>query len=407
MASALDERPSYLVLLTPAPSPATFDSLRAAYEAPLSAILIQLAEERRRAPVGSCVDVAVPIPLLASHGHLARSQLYEPIQAIVSAVYKLVCVIAAKHRINVEDAAGFDVRLVLLAGPEPAQDPSCCSSPFGSILTLQNLARSGRPWVCVFSVEGPVGEKLLHDYLRSQDGRVKIRRVRGQQTEPPNALDLPDSADQSIRHSSVIIGGTFDHIHVGHKLLLTMFAFLAEPASRGHYDITVGTTGDELLKNKKHAELLESWHDRQESVVRYLKATMDFRPANVAVIDSREFTDEGPNGHAIHYQFGSTFVLKMVEIWDPFGPTITVETLTAIVVSAETRAGGKAVNDRRREQGWAELSVFEVDVLDPTETAVSSDEAAQSSFASKLSSTAIRKKLSDQAARSGGGQRKL
>src|SRR5271155_5418504 len=48
---------------------------------------------------------------------------------------------------------------------------------------------------------------------------------------------------------------------------------------------------------------------------------------------------------------------------NPFGPTVTDAAITALVISAETRAGGTAVNDRRRAQGWAPLDIFEVDVL--------------------------------------------
>src|SRR5271155_4462149 len=48
---------------------------------------------------------------------------------------------------------------------------------------------------------------------------------------------------------------------------------------------------------------------------------------------------------------------------NPFGPTVTDAAITALVTSAETRAGGAAVNDRRRAQGWAPLDIFEVDVL--------------------------------------------
>jgi len=82
----------------------------------------------------------------------------------------------------------------------------------------------------------------------------------------------------------------------------------------------------------------------------------------------------------------------MSRSWDPFGPTITDETITALVISAETRSGGKAVNAKRAEKEWAPLDIFEVDVLgaeeeDGTVTQGKVDET----FQGKLSSTEIRR----------------
>lgn len=58
----------------------------------------------------------------------------------------------------------------------------------------------------------------------------------------------------------VVLGGTFDHLHAGHKILLTISGWLA---SR---QVTVGVSTDDLLKNKKYANMLESLDCRQGSV---------------------------------------------------------------------------------------------------------------------------------------------
>ena len=44
----------------------------------------------------------------------------------------------------------------------------------------------------------------------------------------------------------------------------------------------------------------------------------------------------------------------IVTISDPFGPTITDESLQCIVLSEETRKGGEAINVKRKEKvcGW-------------------------------------------------------
>ena len=47
-----------------------------------------------------------------------------------------------------------------------------------------------------------------------------------------------------------MLGGTFDHMHSGHRLLLTQAAMFTK--SR----MVIGVTADELLKKKKYAEVI-------------------------------------------------------------------------------------------------------------------------------------------------------
>lgn len=63
-------------------------------------------------------------------------------------------------------------------------------------------------------------------------------------------VTLPGDTDQSIQQSTqdvtekldafdrVAVGGTFDHLHAGHKILLTMTALLANKS------VVVGVTGE-------------------------------------------------------------------------------------------------------------------------------------------------------------------
>ena len=93
-------------------------------------------------------------------------------------------------------------------------------------------------------------------------------------------------------------------------------------------------------------------------------------------------------------QLESSVVINYTLITDPFGPTITDPDISAIVVSAETRGGGKAVNDKRKEKGWKELEVFEVGVLDATPSQdEEADEKVKDGFADKISSTEIRRRI--------------
>lgn len=84
---------------------------------------------------------------------------------------------------------------------------------------------------------------------------------------------------------------------------------------------------------------------------------------------------------ALTTTFQSGLVVEAVEINDPFGPTITRETISALVVSAESAKGGEAVNVKRAEMGWRELKVFMVDVVEEN--------------GGRISSTAIRRRLEE------------
>ncbi|KAB8337068.1 hypothetical protein FH972_021372 [Carpinus fangiana] len=394
--------PQHLLLLPPPPWPATAETVQAAYKDALTAVLKQLTFDTRSSTPGATLDIALPFPYAFEHLSLPRVSVYEPTQALVANVYKLICLIAAREKINVEDAEGIDVRIFIVArprhddAPEGASLPSGRGSLFGPVIDMPTLARCGRPWQKVFAVQSEHGEKVLNQFLRHQDGRVKTQSVAGgivQVNSSEAGGDL--TADEAAHHTSIAVGGTWDHIHIGHKLLLTMFAFLLKPDNGGEEprSLTVGITGDELLVNKKFAECLESWDERKNSALSFLRAIMDFRPD--AEVKTTELNEPGPNGHAVHAVLGSNLTFKLVEIGDPFGPTITDESISALVLSAETRAGGKAVNDKREEKGWPALQVLEVDVLDAGEAQQGGNNS--DSFESKLSSTDIREAISKRA----------
>ncbi|KAI9843955.1 MAG: hypothetical protein M1837_005996 [Sclerophora amabilis] len=212
----------------------------------------------------------------------------------------------------------------------------------------------------------------------------------GQDTE------LHGTLETGSRHFNVAVGGTFDHLHVGHKLLLTMTAFLLEPshASNSHQRrLIVGITGDELLKNKKYIEYLGSWNDRQEAAADFISTITDFRYSSQTkpTTESRS-VELLPGQRAIQTQVFADLRVEYVELTDPFGPTVTDESISALIISAETRSGGEAVNTKRQEAGWKALEVFEVDVLD-----AGGASAKDECFQDKISSTEIRRLKAEKA----------
>lgn len=356
--------------------------------------------------------VALPCPSL--HGRLQgpRSHVYDEVQKLLGGLYSLICVVCAKLGVDVEsDLPGsIDARVLLLdyASYETvarSHEPKLPSFISGPIIDLPTLALTRRRWNTIFSVDGEDGQKLLSSFLDlanriSPPLEVQLKSVGGGVSMIQKEGISHSPASQAKLHHVVAVGGTFDNIHAGHKLLLTATALLLQPvtnASSPPRRLIVGITGDELLKNKKYAEFLKSWKQRQDDVVEFLLSILSFtRSRPEEEIRTLSFDEPIVNGKAIHTQVKSCMVtIECVEIQDPFGPTITDEDITALVVSGETRSGGKAVNDKRVEKGWNSLEVFEIDVLEAGEA----DEGTTKTdaFASKISSTAIRKRKAENA----------
>ncbi|KAI9660377.1 MAG: hypothetical protein M1821_009727 [Bathelium mastoideum] len=302
------------------------------------------------------------------------------------------------------DTNGVDVRVIPIDYPtrSSATGLEAKTEDFeGPLVSIQRLALSGRPWEKLFAVESEQGLRVCKDFLGVEDSSIQVKHVQGgivQHTSHDS--NGGQSITDAKAHYSVAVGGTFDHLHIGHKLLLTMTALAIEAADaspRGQdRTLTVGITGDELLKNKQHAEQLEPWTMRQRRVIDFLLAILDFCPKRHSFHDNFITTTyksvPGPNGHVVSTRLASGITINCVHIQDPFGPTITDPNISALIVTAETRSGGQAVNSKRAEKDWPALQVFEVDVLDTEQDegrGLLNKEADD--FRTKISSTEIRR----------------
>lgn len=138
----------------------------------------------------------------------------------------------------------------------------------------------------------------------------------------------PSDPDQQL-FDHVAVGGTFDRLHAGHRLLL---AATALAASRRVY---VGITADELLSKKAHREWLQPYEARRDAALEFMRAV---RPG-------------------VEAQAGA--------LSDPSAPTQAEldEGMQALVVSRETLAGGEAINRGRVGRGFAPLRLLVVGVV--------------------------------------------
>lgn len=136
----------------------------------------------------------------------------------------------------------------------------------------------------------------------------------------------------------VAVGGTFDHMHIGHKLLLSMATYASS------MKVIVGITVEELLANKKYCEYLETFEQRESTVKKFIRTLK-------------------PN-----------MLVETYPLDNMFGPTTAIRKIDALVVSKETREGADKVNESRKKLKWEPLDIIEVGLIQSKHGKLSSTE---------------------------------
>ncbi|KAL6196084.1 hypothetical protein ACLB2K_031699 [Fragaria x ananassa] len=134
-------------------------------------------------------------------------------------------------------------------------------------------------------------------------------------------LSLPDT------YESVVLGGTFDQLHKGHRLFLKVAADLMR------HRIVIGICDGPMLTTKQFAELIQPIEDRKHNVENYIRSIKQ------------------------------GLLVQVEPIVDPYGPSTIDETLAAVVVSKETLRGGLSVNKKRGDRGFSQLNIEVVDLV--------------------------------------------
>lgn len=397
--------PSALLLLPTTAEGASFEQLQQAYRPALDAACVKVAQRLGGGSQIAVLDVALCVPGVGSlAASVPRARVFAGLQRLLADMYTLIGLVGTEKGIELDVPGGIDARVVFLDfDPVLGVLERPRNARHGPIVDLETLAGSGRPWDWVFYPETASGQTLATAFRAGcsrsqQSGADRLQAVPGgvERSSPGGPFGPADEQASATAHYSVAVGGTFDHVHLGHKLLLTATVLAVEPVQEANSRprlITIGVTGDALLVNKKYAEFLESWDERCQSAASFLSAIIDFRPPDKSAPSIQGVSQPGPNGKYALNTVWPGLVLKLVEISDPYGPTVTEEDITALVVSKETRSGGAMINNERAKKGWQGLEVFEVDVLQL------GDAPEAENFASKISSTDIRRRRMDLAKR--------
>ncbi|KAI1420091.1 cytidylyltransferase [Xylaria sp. FL1777] len=395
-----------LLLLPPSPHPADHAAVAAAYEPPIKAAITKLRNEEHQSDRGLVLFVGVASPVLAPTLALTnpsphqKSLSWPVAQSVLARVYSIVAVICARLSVPTEMHAGpdsVDVRVVFIhyePSKSLAQDYRPAIDVNSTIIVdLPTFASTYHPWKQIFHVNSEPGNRLFISYMKIYERIQTLRQ--DQLIVVESGLSLTEKSlppTQTKLYSVVCLGGTFDHLHAGHKLLLTAAAILLKvPVNRAAVParFIIGITGDELLKRKKYAEFVQSWDLRVTNVIEFLTTLLQLSKSGWTDPDVTK-TDE----KVIARFRDGAIEIHCVMLRDAFGPTTTEEEMDVLVVSGETRSGGDAVNSRRRELGWHELEIFEVDVLDANDS-INGPTQTKKDFATKISSTAIRERKAE------------
>jgi cytidyltransferase-like protein len=121
-------------------------------------------------------------------------------------------------------------------------------------------------------------------------------------------------------YKHVTLGGTFDHLHAGHKQILD-FAFSISDF------VSIGLTSDKFIRNKYINTALLPYVTRQQELLTYLKG----------------------KGYSNRF--------KIIELDDIYGTTLTDSTLQAMIVTRETYANAVKINEVRISKQQEPLAI--------------------------------------------------
>ena len=138
-------------------------------------------------------------------------------------------------------------------------------------------------------------------------------------------------------------GGTFDHLHDGHRLLI-------ETALKVSNKVVIGLTSQKMLKRKKFADLIEDYDTRKKNLENFISS------------------------------IGGSDRCEIIELTNPYGPPIKEAEFEGLVASQETFLNSCRLNELRVANGFNPLVIILIPMV-----MGKSDQ--------RLSSTAIRAKL--------------
>jgi len=137
------------------------------------------------------------------------------------------------------------------------------------------------------------------------------------------------------------LGGTFDHLHIGHM------SFIDKAFSESE-KVTIGLSTETLTKYKLLSQTIESYRIRENNLIIYLK--------------KKDY-------------YSRTHIIPLLDF---YGTTLKDETIEAVYVTEQTYSNAKLINQERKKNGLRELDIIKIPyVLSTDNKPVSSERIRQ------------------------------
>jgi pantetheine-phosphate adenylyltransferase len=124
-------------------------------------------------------------------------------------------------------------------------------------------------------------------------------------------------------YSNVVLAGTFDILHIGHKKLINHALKISKK-------LYLGVTSDEFVKKNKSYKCA-SFEERKNNIIKFLGKRIS--------------------------------KVEIVELNDEFGMAQNEKNLQAIVVSDETKFRAEAINEIRKKNGLKPLEIISLPIV--------------------------------------------
>ena len=124
----------------------------------------------------------------------------------------------------------------------------------------------------------------------------------------------------------VAVGGTFDELHKGHRILLLKAFEIGER-------VLIGLCSDEFVKKLGKPHVTASYEERLAELKTFLTSVNCTRTAEIITLDNA------------------------------YGPTVTDTCIQALVVSKETRQSANRINEKRAIKGLKPLHIVAINMV--------------------------------------------
>jgi len=128
------------------------------------------------------------------------------------------------------------------------------------------------------------------------------------------------------KFSTVGVGGTFDELHKGHKVLLIKAFQIGDR-------VLIGLCSDEFVKKLNKPHLTASYEERLKRLQAFLAEHSYLERAKIEALN------------------------------DPYGGTLSEESIAALVVSKETEPTALKINEERRDRGLPPLEIVTINMV--------------------------------------------